>query len=111
MRAKLTGAIVAAAALPAAMLAVGAMQPAAQAEPQPAGMTCAPHKSLAGFLDQNFDEKREAIGITGSGQLLEIYTSRNGSWTIVLSTPQGTSCIVGAGESWEGGLANLGPRA
>lgn len=72
---------------------------------------CAPHESVTNYLGDNFEEKREAIALTGTGELLEVYVSEKGSWTIVVSNTQGLSCIVGAGEAWEGRLASLEPQA
>jgi hypothetical protein len=42
-----------------------------------------------------------ALGVTANGGLLEVLTAKDGStWTIILSTPQGLTCMTAAGEGW-----------
>jgi hypothetical protein len=71
---------------------------------------CAPHDEVAGLLAKNHQEKQQAIGLTGNGQLLEIFVSQAGTWTAVVSTPSGQSCITAAGEGWENRLVNFAPE-
>ena len=40
-------------------------------------------------------------GLAESGVLFEIYVSPSGTWTLLATTPVGTSCLVGAGEAWD----------
>jgi hypothetical protein len=43
-----------------------------------------------------------AVGLSTSGSLIEILTSDNGgTWTIMVSRPNGSSCLVASGEGWE----------
>ncbi len=56
------------------------------------------------FLDQlhdRFGESPAAIGLVSNGQVLEVLTSENGSWTILLTAPSGLACVMASGESWE----------
>ena len=42
-----------------------------------------------------------AFGVTANGGLLEVLTTKDGStWTIILSTPRGLTCLTAAGEGW-----------
>jgi len=42
-----------------------------------------------------------AIGVTNKGGLVEVLTTGDGNtWTIIVSMPNGTSCMVAAGEGW-----------
>ncbi len=42
-----------------------------------------------------------AIGLTGNGSVIELFTTGDGStWTIVITSPDGLSRVVAAGESW-----------
>ena len=47
-----------------------------------------------------------------NGSVLELLTSRGGSWTILVTAPDGTTCLMATGENWENipKLA-LGPKA
>lgn len=68
----------------------------------PAGAApCGKREDMVKFLDRTYKERPEAMGIAGSGQLVEVYVSQTGSWTIVMSLPSGHSCIIGAGEAWQ----------
>ncbi len=51
-------------------------------------------------LAKKFKEVPIAVGVTNTGKLLEVLTSKSGSWTIVLNTPYGKTCLVAAGEGW-----------
>ncbi len=57
---------------------------------------------LATRLDQRFDEKLTGVGITSDGLLLEVFASNDGSWTILVTRPDGHSCIVSHGTDWQG---------
>jgi hypothetical protein len=41
------------------------------------------------------------MGMSTNGGLVELYTSENGTWTLMLSQPDGVSCLIAAGENWE----------
>lgn len=70
-----------------------------QASAQP---ICAPHEDMAQHLDKRYSEQPTAIGIASNGRLLEVYTSGDGAtWTIVMTTPDGQSCVVADGQSWD----------
>jgi len=71
--------------------------PAAFAE-QPA---CGPHDEAVAQLAEKFHESSKSQAITGAGTLLEVFRTEDGStWTIVVTTPQGMSCVVAAGKDW-----------
>lgn len=73
---------------------------------------CAERDTLGGFLEQTYHEHRDALGVTPSGHLVELFVSDRGSWTLVLSMANGISCIISSGQGWQGGLAReAGPQA
>ena len=52
-------------------------------------------------LAKKYNEAPIAVGVTGSGGLIEVLSdARGGSWTIIVTTPNGTSCLLAAGEGW-----------
>ena len=56
---------------------------------------------MLAHLAQKYGEAPVAIGVTSGGGLVEILTSGDGAtWTIIVSGPNGTSCMVAAGEGW-----------
>ena len=56
-------------------------------------------------LATGFDEVRRGAGLTaapdGRAQVVEIFTSASGSWTIVVTRPDGQTCLVASGQAWE----------
>lgn len=71
--------------------------------------TCPDHESLVERLRDQWGERRVAAGLQTDGRLLELYASRSGSWTAVVTSPGGTSCPVAVGEGWRAWpMARLG---
>ncbi|MCI0429844.1 MAG: hypothetical protein L0210_04795 [Rhodospirillales bacterium] len=64
--------------------------------------TCGARKELLAKLVQQFRESPAAVGLSSDGTLVEVLTNEDGStWTIMVSRPDGVSCLVAAGESWQ----------
>ena len=62
---------------------------------------CDQRTKVIGHLARKYQEVPVAIGVTTSGGIVEVLTTGDGStWTIILSSPNGTSCLVAAGEGW-----------
>ena len=74
---------------------------------------CMPHADIAKRLESGYAETPVAIGLSANGGLVEVFASPDGeTWTLVITTPKGVSCVVIAGEAWDGrGPAVLGPEA
>jgi hypothetical protein len=69
---------------------------AAAAQPQ-----CNDRKQVLDLLAQKYKEAPVASGVTNNGGLVEVLTdTKGGTWTIIVTTPQGVSCLVAAGEGW-----------
>jgi hypothetical protein len=75
-----------------------------------AGQTCAPRDTIIDQIGKRYGEGQEGIGLTPAGTLVEVFVSDKGTWTILLSTPQGNSCIAAVGENWEWVERKLGPE-
>ncbi len=66
-----------------------------------AAQQCDQRAKVLGHLAQTYKEAPVAIGVTNSGGIVEVLTTSDGAtWTIIISTPDGTSCLVAAGENW-----------
>jgi hypothetical protein len=99
-----------AAAFAASMLPLAA--PAQQQGAAPAN--CVKRSLLLERLAQKFHEQPVAGGLTDNGLLLEVYASRNGeTWTIAMTMPNGTTCLVASGQEWQLRplLSDYGPPA
>jgi hypothetical protein len=63
---------------------------------------CGTRADLLKELTQRYSEAPVAVGLANSGALVEILTNDNGStWSIMVSQPNGTSCLVAAGKEWQ----------
>lgn len=68
----------------------------AMAQPQ-----CNERKQVVDLLAKKYKEAPVASGVTNNGGLVEVLSNAKGdSWTIIVTTPQGVSCLVAAGEGW-----------
>lgn len=80
----------------AILVSIGSFSGSAHAQ-----SNCEPRDSLLGKLDRLFDERPVAIGLASTGNLLEVLTSAAGTWTILITTPDGVTCIAAAGDHWQ----------
>ncbi|MEE8202307.1 MAG: hypothetical protein V3S95_00490 [Alphaproteobacteria bacterium] len=74
---------------------------------------CVKRSDFLKHLSSNYDEAPVAMGVTASGRVLEVVASDHGSWTIIVTMPNGISCGIASGESWEHLTAPIskGPKA
>ncbi len=76
------------------VLTLGSFEAAAQT-------ACSPRNDVIGHLAKKYGEAPVAVGVTNKGGLVEVLTTGDGNtWTIIVSMPNGTSCMVAAGEGW-----------
>ncbi len=76
------------------VLTLGSFEAAAQS-------ACSPRTDVLGHLAKKYGEAPVAIGVTNKGGLVEVLTTGDGNtWTIIVSMPNGTACMVAAGEGW-----------
>jgi hypothetical protein len=73
----------------------------ALAQQVPAGAVCGERTKFLTHLGKNHKEAPTAMGVTASGRVLEVLTSSNGTWTILMTHPNGITCMVTAGQAWE----------
>ncbi len=73
----------------------------AHAQTQSQTQSCDQRASVIGRLAEQYREAPVAIGVTSTGGMVEVLTTGDGgTWTIIVSNPNGTSCLVAAGEGW-----------
>lgn len=85
----------------AAMLAM-AVAPAGS---QSGNNNCAPRDNLVNQLGHQYSENQQAIGLLDDKAIMEVFVSRSGTWTILITDTSGTSCIIAAGEGWDDSFA------
>lgn len=83
--------------LSATMFMLAFVQPATAQQP-----ACTKRADVIGHLANKYSEAPVAIGLANNGGVIEVLSSHAGdSWTIIITMPNGTACMVAAGESWE----------
>jgi len=88
--------------LTAAVLALGIAAITSPAAAQNAQMVCGERVEIVNALESGHHEKKAAAGLSGNGGLVELFTGEAGTWTLLLTLPGGPTCLLGAGEAWEG---------
>ena len=77
-------------------VAAMAAQAGAQAAPQ-----CGQRGEVLTSLEKRYTEQPVAVGLDNNGALVEVIAAPEGqTWTILISMPNGVSCVVAAGEHW-----------
>jgi len=71
---------------------------------------CGPREPLLRELAKTYGETPTGNGLTREGALLEVLASERGTWTVMLSSPDGRACILAAGERWRGMPVTAIPR-
>lgn len=60
---------------------------------------CAPHDDFAALLTDQFGEVAQVQAVADDGRMMEIMANpTTGSWSALMTTPDGTACLVAAGE-------------
>jgi len=90
---------------------IGAVSALASAEAQQQQPQCGERDVVVAQLSEQYQEAPAAMGQINGDAVMEIFASSEGSWTIIASGTDGISCVVFAGDGWEGvpqlGLASL----
>lgn len=82
--------------------ALTVMASAADAQTAPSAMQCSARPLLVEQLQERYAEVPVAMGLQSNGTVLEVFTSgRANTWSIVITAPNGVSCLVSEGQSWE----------
>lgn len=61
---------------------------------------CSAREKMVGHLEKKYGEKLRGAGLQSLDGLMELYVSDKGSWTLLLTRPDGKSCPVAVGEHW-----------
>lgn len=79
------------------VLALG-MASAASAQ----GQNCGVRATVIERLADRYGESRQSIGMAPQGRVVEVFASlETGTWTITVTLPNGMTCLVASGQSFE----------
>ena len=80
--------------------------PAAEAQDRTA---CADRTLVIERLAERYGETLQSMGLHQNRNVLEVYASdETGTWTILVTSPDGRACLIAAGQAWDGEPAPLG---
>ncbi len=66
------------------------------------GPTCDKRPAVMSQLENKYSERPVAIGVANNGGIVEVLATEDGdTWTIIITLPNGMTCLVAAGEDWE----------
>jgi hypothetical protein len=72
---------------------------------------CAPRTVVLERLATGYGETRQGIGLGAEGAVIEVFASLDsGSWTITVTMPNGMTCLVASGQSYEALAEALPPQ-
>lgn len=75
------------------------------------GRKCAPRDAVIERLAGTYGETRQSIGLGEQGMMIETFASENtGTWTITVTNPNGQTCLVASGRSFEQLAEALPPK-
>ena len=63
---------------------------------------CRTREAVTLMLIERYGESARVMGVIGTAQIVEFFASdESGSWTIIVSRPNGMTCIVASGEHFQ----------
>lgn len=63
---------------------------------------CSERTSVLQQLSAQYKEAPVAMGLANNGGMIELLRSRDrATWTLILTMPDGMTCLIAAGQSWE----------
>ncbi len=66
------------------------------------GQNCAQRDTVLTRLNSKYGESRQSIGMAPKGRVVEVFASHEtGTWTITVTMPNGMTCLVASGQSFE----------
>lgn len=72
------------------------------------GASCADRKLIVDRLSTKYGETRQSAGLNQNNGMVEVFASSDtGTWTILVTMPNGMSCLMAAGKAWQGETASV----
>lgn len=63
---------------------------------------CGNRDAVVEGLASRYGESRQSIGMAPEGRVVEVFASlQTGTWTITVTLPNGITCLVASGQSYE----------
>lgn len=63
---------------------------------------CSDRDRILSRLSEGYGERRQSVGLGANNAVIEVYASdETGTWTILMTLPNGVSCLVATGSAFE----------
>ena len=62
---------------------------------------CGSREAVLRQLAAEYQEAPAGIGLSSTGNVVELLTSAAGTWTLIVTPPAGLTCLMGTGEGWQ----------
>ncbi|WP_339109030.1 hypothetical protein [Thioclava sp. GXIMD4216] len=62
---------------------------------------CGKRADIVVELANRYQETRRSTGIAANNTLMELFAAESGSWTLLATTPNGTSCLIASGLNYK----------
>ena len=86
---------------PSAIILIAATMLSPSTPATSAPQVCASRDAAVVQLADHYAESVKGRGLTADGKvMLELFVSKDGSWTLLASDVDGKSCPIAAGEAW-----------
>lgn len=83
-------------ALGLAAISLNAMPASAQGV-----IPCADRTEVIQQLNKQFAEAPVSMGLTNDGSVLEMFVSKDRTFTVIVTNPTGITCLIASGGNWE----------
>ena len=89
-------------------LTIGAIAFSADAE----AALCGERDEIRKLLTDRYQESSRGVGLVSDKGVVELLISETGTWSILMTSSTGSTCIVAAGHTWQELAAEIkGPAA
>ena len=65
-----------------------------------AQLICGERSKIVSGLKNKYAEEPISMGLANNGALIEVLASEIGTFTIIMTQPNGTTCLMVAGDAW-----------
>lgn len=76
---------------------------------EPDAPRCGPRPQVMDILTDGYGEGRRATGRAADGSVMELLAAPTGTWSLTVTLPDGTTCLVASGTAFEATTLPAGP--
>lgn len=62
---------------------------------------CGSYAQVKDLLSNRYKESPKSVGMVADQGVVQLFTSDGGTWSIILTSTQGRSCVIAAGHTWQ----------